>query len=383
MILLKKDIKKIILLFLGCVMFITPSFAQKKSAKNLAKINKEIEAKKKESKVLEEQTKKLQSEIKQTQNKMVEIANNVKKYERKLNGYDRDLVKLYDKERSLNRKIENNNDELIKIIAIFENISLTPKGYLVVSPSKIDTMFNTSILLKTVVENLNKSRAEFSRDLDDLVKLKNDIIRAKLSIYSLNNKVKGEKDKIASLIKSKQSSYKKLTNENLQKQKEIKKLVSESKTIEEFLKKAERLRKQKEEAKRLAGLKKSQSLRRLSVGKVALPVDGKIETYFGDKKIGGVKSKGLYIKTRNDAQVISPTDAEVVFAGAFYGYKNLLILHSNDDYYIIMGGMNEVFASEGQSLLAGEPVGQMGNAEFYIELRDKETPINPLVYFKG
>ena len=48
-----------------------------------------------------------------------------------------------------------------------------------------------------------------------------------------------------------------------------------------------------------------------------------------------------------------------------------------------MGGMNEVFASEGQSLLAGEPVGQMGNAEFYIELRDKETPINPLVYFKG
>jgi septal ring factor EnvC (AmiA/AmiB activator) len=363
-------------------MFIAPSFAQKKDAKNLAKINKEIELKKKEAKKLEEQSKQLQTEIKQTQNKMVQIANNVKKYEKQLNGYDKDLVKLYDKEKTLNRKIENNNQELIKIIAIFENISLTPKGYLIISPTKVNTVFHTSLLLKTIVENLNKSRIQFTKDLNELINLKNDIVRAKLSIYSLNNKVKSEKDKIAGLIKSKQSSYKKLTNENLQKQKEIKKLISESKTIEEFLKKAEKLRKQREEQKRLAGLKTSKALRKLSTGKINLPVDGNIQTYFGDKKIGGVKSKGLYIKTRNSAQVISPTDAEVVFAGSFYGYKNLLILHTNDDYYIIMGGMNEVFAGEGQSLLAGEPVGQMGKDEFYIELRDKETPINPLSYFK-
>ncbi|MGN0929583.1 MAG: murein hydrolase activator EnvC family protein [Alphaproteobacteria bacterium] len=374
MILFKKNIASFLFLFSG-VMLITPSFAAKKNTKSLEQINKQIEKKKKEAKALEVQSKKLQTEISQTQNKMVEIANNVKKYERQLNDYDKQLANLKNKERMLNQKIESNNQELIKIIAVFENISFTPKGYLIVSPSKVDTIFQSSLLLKSVVENLNQSRKEFAHDLDELVKLKDDIVKAKLSIYSLNNKVKGEKDKIAGLIKSKQSSYKKLTNQNLQKQAEIKKLVSESKTIEDFLKKAENLRK-KEMAK--STTKKTV----LSLGKISLPVDGKIATYFGDKKIGGVKSKGIYMNARSGSQVISPTDAEVVFAGAFYGYKNLLILHTSDNHYIIMGGMNEVFATEGQSLLAGEPVGQMGTGEFYIELRENTTPVNPLNYFK-
>lgn len=374
MILLKKYIISFLFIFSG-VIFVTPTFPATKNTKSLEKINKQIEEKKKEAKALEAQSKKLQTEITQTQNKMVQIANNVKKYERQLNEYDKQLVNLQSKEKTLNKKIENNNQELIKIIAIFENISSTPKGYLIISPSKVDTIFQSSLLLKSVVDNLNKSRIEFARDLNDLIKLKDDIVKAKLSIYSLNNKVKGEKDKIAGLIKSKQSSYKKLTNQNLQKQAEIKKLISESKTIEEFLKKAENLRK-----KNVA--KNTKKTTPKSTGKVVLPITGNITTYFGDKKIGGVKSKGIYMTARSGSQVISPTDAEVVFAGAFYGYNNLLILHTSDNHYLIMGGMNEVFANEGQTLLAGEPVGQMGSGEFYIELRDNTTPINPLNYFK-
>ncbi len=378
MILYKKNIIFIVFLILNGI-FIPTSFAQKKNAKDLAKINKQIETKKKEAKKLEKQTKQLQKEIKTTQNKMVEIANNVKKYERQLTNYDNELFSLKIKEKNLNQKIENNNNELIKIIAVFENISMTPKGYLIVSPSKIDTVFQSSLLLKSIVSYLNERRSEFTKDLNDLIKLKEEIMDAKLKIYSLNNKVKGEKDKISNLIKTKQSSYNKLTKQNKQKQKEIKKLISESKTIEEFLKKAEKLRKKEEEEKRLAGIKTS---KRVFTGKMPLPVDGEIDIYYGENKVSGVKSKGLYIKPRKNAQVISPTDAEVIFSGSFYGYNNLLILHGNDDYYIIMGGMDEIYTSEGQTLLAGEPIGQMGNTDFYLEIRQDETPINPLKYFK-
>lgn len=378
---LKENYK--LLLFLLCVNFTFPQsiYAAKNDAKNLAKINKEIEAKKKQTAQLEKQKQKLSSEIKQTQKKMVEIANNVKKYERQLSSYDAQLSKLKWKERELNNKIEKNNEQLIKIIAVFENISKMPKGYLVVSPNRIDTVFQSSILLKTLVEQLNQSKIEFKKDLNDLIKLKDEISKAKLSIYTLTNKVKGEKDKIASLIKSKKSTQKKLTSEQEKNKREIKKLVAESKTIEEFLKKAERLRKKREQSKKAAGIASKVKIRKFT-GSVPLPVDGTITTYFGERKTKGVTSKGLYIKPRSNSQVISPSDADVVFAGSFYGYKNLLILHSPEDYYIIMGGMNNIFAEEGQSLLAGEPIGEMGNDEFYIEVRDKETPINPLKYFK-
>lgn len=379
---LNKEVK--LLFYIICVnMIFTPCvFAMKKDAKNLAKINKEIEQKKKKSKELEIKNKKLSDEIKQTQKKMVDIANNVKKYERQLTSYDNELINLRWKERILNKKIEQNNEKLIKIIAVFENIAQMPKGYLFISPSKMDIVFHSSILLKTLVEQLNKSKIEFKKDLNDLIKLKSDISNAKLSIYTITNKVRSEKNKIADLIKSKKSTQRKLTSEQEKNKKEIKKLVAESKTIEDFLKKAEKLRKEKERKKRLEGKISSKIITRKSTGAVPLPVDGVIKTYFGDKKTKGVKSKGIYIKPRSNSQVVSPTDADVVFAGSFYGYKNLLILHSSDDYYIIMGGMDNIFVEEGQSLLSGEPVAEMGIDEFYIEVRDKETPINPLKYFK-
>ena len=369
---------KIIVWFLcGNLIFSHYVFAAKNDANQLAKINKEIEKKKKATAELEKQKKQLSKEILETQNKMVSIANNVTKYEKQLSGYDKQLSELRFKERLLNKKIEKNNAKLIQIIAVFENISQVPKGYLLISPSRIDTVFQSSILLRTLIEQLNVSKIEFKKDLSDLIKLKDDINQAKASISKLNSKVKKEKDKIADLIKSKKTAQRKLTSEQKKTKKEIDKLVAESKTIEECLKKAEKLRKEKEKQS-----KTKKTISKKATGTFPLPVDGEIITYYGEKKTTGVKSKGLYIKPRSNSQVVSPSDADVVFAGNFYGYKNLLILHSSDDYYIIMGGMNRVFAEEGQTLLAGEPIGEMGNSEFYVEIRDKETPINPLKYFK-
>ncbi|MDR2098563.1 MAG: peptidoglycan DD-metalloendopeptidase family protein [Rickettsiales bacterium] len=354
--------------------------AQSKGADSLYKINKEIEAKKKESAKLAKESSRLSSEIKQTQDKLVEVAGNIKRYERQIGGYDRQLAGLRERERILNRKIEGNNAELTRIIAVFENISRVPKGYLAASPGRIETILLSSILLKSVVAELNRMRVRFRADMDELVALKNKIIGAKLEIHSLSSKVKSEKDKISHLIKSKRSSYAKLESQNKKKQAEIKKLVAESRTIEEFLKKAEALRK-KQEADRMKAGGPAKIVAKRFGGLAPLPVAGKIETEYGGKR-SGVTSKGVYIRPKAGAQVIAPADSDTVFSGAFYGYKNLLILRSRDGYYLIMGGMSEVYASEGQSLLAGEPVGSMGGGAFYVEVREQERPVNPAKYFR-
>ena len=358
--------------------------AKTKDATDLAKLNKQIEEKKKANALIEKQKRQLAEEIRSTQKKMVSIANNVKEYEKKLYDYDKQLSSLQARERDLNKKIAQNNKEIIKIIAVFENISLVPQGYLIASPSKADVIFNSSILLKTLVEELNYSKKRAADDLNELIELKNNINKAKLSIFTLNNKVKGEKDKISNLIKTKKSTQQKLNAEQIKTKQEMTKLIAESKTIEDFLKKAERLRKDKEIQKKKSGTEPPpRQTVHLSSWAAPLPVSGVISTYFGEEKTSGVKSKGIYIKVLGSSQVISPTDAEVVFAGSFYGYKNLLILHSSfDNHYIIMGGLSSIFADEGQTLLAGEPVGETGSGDFYIEIRNKETPINPLEYFK-
>ncbi len=377
---LKLKLKSIILILCVNILFSQEVFSAKNDKQNLARINKEIENKKKATAKLEKEQKKLSEEIRQTQKKMVEIANNVKQYERKLSGYDKQLSDLQWKEFLLNRKIEENNSELVKIIAVFENISQVPKGYLLISPARIDSVFQSSILLRSLVEELNRSTIVYRQDLEDLIKTKDEITVAKVSIHTLTKKVRGEKDKIADLIKNKKSTQKKLTTEQEKNKREIKRLVAESKTIEEFIKKAEKLRKERE--KKAKQTKISSTMIRKASGVAPLPVSGNITTYFGEHTKKGITSKGIYIKPRSNSQVISPSDSDVVFSGSFYGFKNLLILHSSDDYYIILGGMKEIFAEEGQNLLTGEPIGEMGDSELYIEIRDKETPINPLKYFK-
>lgn len=344
----------------------------KNDKSDLLLINKKIKEKKYATELIERQTKQINKDIKNTQNRMVVIARDIKKYERQLSLYDKQLSSLFFKEKNLNTKIEQNNGKLVEIIALFENIAKVPKGYLFFAKSKTSEFFNTSVLLKALIEILNSSKEEFTNDLNDLIKLKNDILTAKQSIKSINNRVRNEKNKIAKLIETKKQKQKQLNKKQAETKREINRLVAESKTIEEFLRKAEQLRKNREK----------KFVPRNNIGTKSLPVIGEVTTYFGENRTTGVKSKGIYLKSIKGLQVIAPSDSDVVFAGSFYGYKNLLILHSRDNYYIIMGGMDSVVVDEGQSLLAGEPVGETGSTDFYIEVRDGAVPVNPFVYFK-
>ena len=117
-------------------------------------------------------------------------------------------------------------------------------------------------------------------------------------------------------------------------------------------------------------------------GQLMHPAAGPISRRFGQTDAEGASSEGIFIRTRARAQVISPFDARVEFAGPFNTYGGLLILNVGDDYYIVLAGMAVTFASAGQSVLAGEPVGAMPDTsqpapELYLELRRGNNAVDP------
>ena len=109
---------------------------------------------------------------------------------------------------------------------------------------------------------------------------------------------------------------------------------------------------------------------------------------FGWPDAAGTPAKGITIETRRGAAVISPNDGEVVFAGPFRGYGELLIIALGDGYHILLAGLTRTDVSVGQWLLAGEPVGIMADhqggieggspPQLYVELRRRGEPVNPL-----
>ncbi len=117
-------------------------------------------------------------------------------------------------------------------------------------------------------------------------------------------------------------------------------------------------------------------------GSLPMPARGRLVGLFGDGE-NGVKSKGITIETRDDAQVITPYDGEVVYAGAYRGYGRLLIIDHGEGYHMLLAGFSRIDSVQGQWLLAGEPVGVMGRGltcckVLYVELRHDGVAINPL-----
>lgn len=126
-------------------------------------------------------------------------------------------------------------------------------------------------------------------------------------------------------------------------------------------------------------------------GRLTQPAAGRRIFSFGGKtRAGGGKAKGIAIETRARAQITSPSDGWVVYAGPFRSYGQLLIINAGGGYHILLAGMERINVNIGQFVLAGEPVGKMRAKTkkagarsqvdapiLYIEFRRKGRPINP------
>ncbi len=152
--------------------------------------------------------------------------------------------------------------------------------------------------------------------------------------------------------------------------------------------KADRAARDADQAARKAAADQQQaalkSLRTFShaQGAMPFPARGRVVTRFGQSNELGDPSKGITIETRATAQVVSPYDGQVVFAGPFRGYGLLLIIEHGEGYHTLLAGMARIDSTVGQHLLAGEPVGVMAASEgkplLYMELRRNGQPLNPL-----
>jgi septal ring factor EnvC (AmiA/AmiB activator) len=129
-------------------------------------------------------------------------------------------------------------------------------------------------------------------------------------------------------------------------------------------------------------------------GLLPLPVQGKLLVKFADPLEDGVTSKGLHIETRPGAQVISPCDGWIVYAGPFRSYGQLLIINPGGGYHVVIAGMDRVEAITGQFVLAGEPIAAMGSEprasektparpNLYVEFRRDQQPIDPAPWWSA
>lgn len=113
------------------------------------------------------------------------------------------------------------------------------------------------------------------------------------------------------------------------------------------------------------------------------PAEGQIARGFGSRQeTRGAASQGAFIRTRAGAQVVAPAAGEVTFAGPFRSYGQVLILNMDGGYAVVLTGLDAVGVRVGETVRAGQPIGEMAAAdtpapELYVEVRRGGQPIDP------
>jgi septal ring factor EnvC (AmiA/AmiB activator) len=120
------------------------------------------------------------------------------------------------------------------------------------------------------------------------------------------------------------------------------------------------------------------------------PVTGRLLSSFGSHGEGGSVSRGITLEVAQGTAVLAPFAGRVVYAGPFRDYGQLLIIEHGEGYHLLLAGLGRIDSALGESVMAGEPIGIVGNtsgavaagggppSRLYLELRRNGRPIDPM-----
>ena len=336
------------------------------------------------------------------------------KTERKLSQDIEDITDrveaLKTQEGGIKQALEGRREVLAEVLGALQRMGLNPPPAILVTPEDALASVRSAIVLGAVVPGLRKETEALVADLTELSRIAASIEDERARLSEAFGEQLAEKERLELLVAEKQRLQAERETALGAAQKRSEELADEAKSLKGLiaalekqaaeaekarLAEAERQMRNEElaalpvpEANQLAAAAPFQSLK----GQLVLPVAGKFGRRFGDKDGNGGVMQGDTVATQSDSIVTAPSDGSVLYAGPFRSYGQLLILNAGDGYHVVLAGMNRISVASGQSVLAGEPVGAMGEArvasasaetlgntlpELYVEFRKDGKPVDP------
>ena len=411
---MKTRTAKIMGLALGIILFSAQSLmAADVSKSDLARMDKQMAEQDAESKRLAKQAAEITEEVKTLSANIVKYAKVIQNNEDKISSMEQELEQLQQDLKAAEASFTLEDEHLIKTLSALQNLALKPTESLFVQPLTPVEIIRSAMLLRETVPHLEESANRIKAQLDKIEKQKKQVETQVEKIKRQKKQMEEEHAELKSMMKRKSALRNSIENKSEEAKKKVSKLAAQAQDIRDLLDKlekqrlekqrqeqeaerkrlAEEKRKKKEEEKQRADLIKfkPQSIKEIgenfikAKGKLPLPARGQIVTRYGEETAKGVTSKGIIVETRPQAQVVAPFDGNVIFAGPFRGYGNVIIIEHGKGYLSLMAGLDTVDCELGQMLLAGEPIGLMpeDDSKLYVEIRKDNHPINPLTWIKS
>jgi murein hydrolase activator len=341
---------------------------------------------------------------------LIDTATRVRDVEASIEATQTRLKPLDDREDSIRKSLDQRQGAVVEILAALQRVGQQPPPALLVRPEDALLAVRSAITLGAVLPQMRAQADALAGDLADLLRVRKDILDERQRLARDLDQLGREQLRMNILIDQRQqrqtASEQALDAErartaDLARQADgLKDLIGKLEANLDPAKRAVRAdaRAIEEDATRpdLAALKDPGRLApavsfAATRGHLRLPVNGVKVREFGSADAGGGTQRGESIATRAGAQITSPCDGWVVYAGAFRSYGQLLILNAGGGYHVLLAGMERISVDLGQFVLTGEPVAVMGGGSqvsaaaatkskqpvLYVEFRKDGAPIDP------
>ena len=324
------------------------------------------------------------------------------------------LGSLREQEGVLRESLNERRGVLAEVLGALQRMGLNPPPAILVRPEDALASVRSSILLSAVVPELRGETLVLVADLKELSRLSASIVSERERLVATMAEQAVSKERLSLLLEEKKKLQEKSEAELAAEQETAGKLAAKAKSLQDLIasleSEIESARKAAEEARVAEERRRQRELESAErpipapnklvaalpftamKGKLAMPVAGRVTRTFGQRDKAGLETFGDTVRTQSGAIVTAPSDATVLYAGPFRSYGKLLILDAGDGYHVVLAGLGRIGVGQGQVLLAGEPVGAMGETrvastdavegedsqpELYIEFRKDQRPVDP------
>lgn len=362
----------------------------------------------------------LAAEIAALRARLVEAANRVRTRETAASEADARLASLEIEEDRLRTSLADERASLARVLAALQRIETGSPPALAVSPDDAAEAARAAGLLANIAPQLEERARAVRRRLDELAALRLELIAQGARVAEAEAALAETRAEVEALIAERRDAERQLRAESADLSRRAAEIAGRAQSLEELL----------SEIRRFAAAEPRLNPRRLEPSEIvpdgipvprlrpersaegvllaAVPITGELEGLrFSDARgelrppaIGPVVTgfretgrdsqtrDGIWFEPRPRAQVVAPFDGVVVFAGNFQSLEGVLLINTADGYTLVIGGMAALYASEGQSVLGGEPIGAMPDRAnppprlYFGILRSTDQPENPETWLR-
>ena len=232
--------------------------------------------------------------------------------------------------------------------------------------------------------------ASFHSASDRSLKAKNEIdkfSKSKQDFLSLKSKKQNILNKNMDIQKNKNKQLKTTADKRAKAEKEIRDMDNSKKALESLISKL-KIASANEQKKAKTTTSKYQNAN-VRKNNLPWPVDGKVILKYGKNKHPEldtvIVSNGIKIKAQNGAIIKSIDDGSVVFTGEFKSYGKMIIVDHKGNYFSIYGQLKDILVKQNKAVTRQEPIATVGsgnNSVLYLEIRQCNSPENPLMWLE-